>query len=396
MNVRATVMDLRDAGAGLPCFATVEALIETLRPVEPVYALFPEKFRAARRRFAGFSGDTLYAVKANPAPPVLDLVYAAGTRHFDAASLPEIELVRGRYPDAICHFMAPVRLPGTARIAFEEHGVRDFVVDCDFELDKLLAETGGGGNCRIFVRIATRPGGAAFDLSGKFGATAEDAARLLRRIDNAGARPALTFHVGSQCLRPLSYARAIEVARRTATLAGVEIAALDLGGGFPAPYPGQDLSPFPAYFAAIGEALSELPNAGKLSVLCEPGRALCAEGVSLVTQVVLRKRDKLYINDGVYGSFDELTLPDSTTDYHTSVFAPDANGRAVVKSGVDVAFSIYGPTCDTLDVLPRTFLLPGSIAAGDFIVFESIGAYSCAVRTNFNGFLPDRFAIVGE
>jgi ornithine decarboxylase len=154
MNVRADIRDPHPA-AVLPRFATVESLIGAMRPVEPVYALFPEKFRAARRRFADFSGDTLYAVKANPAPAVLDLVYSAGTRHFDTASLAEIELVRGRYSDTICHFMAPVRLPGAARTAFEDHGVRDFVVDCDYELGKLLAETDGGRDCRIFVRLAT-------------------------------------------------------------------------------------------------------------------------------------------------------------------------------------------------------------------------------------------------
>src|SRR5438552_1423742 len=127
MNVRATVMDLPLAGAALPCFATVESLIERMRPVEPVYVLFPKKFRIARRRFADFPCDTLYAVKANPAPAVLDLVHAAGTRHFDTASLPDVTMVRVRYSDAICHFMAPVRMAGTARVAFEEHDIRDFV-----------------------------------------------------------------------------------------------------------------------------------------------------------------------------------------------------------------------------------------------------------------------------
>ena len=389
-------MDIDQAGGALPRFATVESLIETLRPVQPVYALFPDKFCIARRRFAEFPGDTLYAVKANPAPPVLDLVHAAGTRHFDTASLPEIELVRGRCPGAICHFMAPVRLPGTASVAYAEHDIRDFVVDCDFELDKLLAETNGGRDCRIFVRIATQPGGAVFDLSGKFGTTAGKAVWLLRRIAKVGAKPALTFHVGSQCLSPLSYARAIELACRTATMAGVELAALDVGGGFPAPYPGQDVPPYAGYFAAIGEPLARLPNAANLSLLCKPGRALTAEGVSLVTQVVLRKGDKLYLNDGVYGSFDELTLPGSTTDYRTCVLSLDAKGHAVVKSAAASAFRVYGPTCDTLDVLPQPFRLPGTIAPGDFIVFESIGAYSYAVRTNFNGFLPDRFAIIGD
>src|SRR5947208_6348287 len=127
--------------AAMPRFATVEELIARERPVLPVYCLFPERFETAAQRFRALPGDALYAVKANPAPQVLDLVYAAGTRHFDTASLAEIELVRGRFPDATCHFMAPVRLPGTARIAFGQHDIRDFVVDCDFELDKLLGET---------------------------------------------------------------------------------------------------------------------------------------------------------------------------------------------------------------------------------------------------------------
>jgi len=110
--------------------------------------------------------------------------------------------------------------------------------------------------------------------------------------------------------------------------------------------------------------------------------------VSLVTQVVLRKGDRLYLNDGIYGSFDELTLPGSNTDYPISVYALDANGCAVRKSAAGLALRPYGPSCDTVDVLPRPFLRPQTIAQGDFIVFDSLGAYSCAVRTNFNGFLP--------
>ncbi|MGH6889559.1 MAG: type III PLP-dependent enzyme [Rhizomicrobium sp.] len=390
-------MNLRIADPTLPHFATVEALIEKEKPVEPVYVLFPEKFRIAASRFLErFPGETLYAVKANPAPQVLDFVYASGIRHFDTASLPEIELVSGRFPDAQCHFMAPVRLPGTARIAYERHGVRDFVVDCDLELDKVLSETHCGEDCRIFVRLSTPLGGAVLELSSKFGTTSEDAARLLRRVAQSGAAPALTFHVGSQCLSPFSYAQAIEIARRTAALSGIDIVALDIGGGFPGPYPGQDVPPYHWYFDTICEALASMPGAEKLSLLCEPGRALIAEGVSLVAQVVLRKGDKLYMNDGIYGSFDELTLPGWTTDYHAHVVALDAKGRATAKQGAQTAFRVYGPTCDTLDVLPRPLMLPESITPGDFIVFESIGAYSYAVRTNFNGFLPDRWALVGN
>ncbi|HTT84664.1 MAG TPA: hypothetical protein VMF67_14390 [Rhizomicrobium sp.] len=389
-------MNLRATDTALPRFGSVEQLIETLRPGEPVYVLFPEKFRIAARRFLdAFPGDTLYAVKANPAPRVLEFVYASGIRHFDTASLAEIEMVRGLFPDAQCHFMAPVRLPGTAAIAHSRHGVRDFVVDCDFELDKLLSETKGAMGCRIFVRLSTPLGGAVLELSSKFGTTVDDAARLLKRVAEAGAAPALTFHVGSQCLSPFSYAQAIEMARRTAALADIDIVALDIGGGFPGPYPGQDVPPYHWYFDTIREAVATLPNARELSLLCEPGRALIAEGVSLVAQVVLRKGDKLYMNDGIYGSFDELTLPGWTTDYHTRVLALDTKGRALTESAADTAFRVYGPTCDTLDVLPRPLMLPETVGPGDFIVFESIGAYSYAVRTSFNGFLPDRWAIVG-
>ncbi|HTK78865.1 MAG TPA: hypothetical protein VL286_00355 [Rhizomicrobium sp.] len=378
----------------LPRYASVEDLIERARPTLPVYCLFPEKFAAAAKRFEAFPGDVLYAVKANPAPLVLDQVYAAGIRHFDTASLGEIELVRGRFPDAQCHFMAPVRIADTAHTAFHKHGVTDYVIDCDFELDKLLAETDRGKRLRIFVRIATPLGGALLELSSKFGTTPEDAARLLKRVADAGAAPAITFHVGSQCLSPFSYAQAIEMARRTAALAGMKIAALDIGGGFPGPYHNNDVPPFHWYFDTIREALATLP--GKPNVLCEPGRALIAEGVSLVTQVILRKDDKLYLNDGIYGSFDELTLPGWTADYPLRVFSLDSGGHAVQEPDGHTPFRVYGPTCDTLDVLPRPLMLPENIKAGDFIVVDAIGAYSVALRTNFNGFYPDQWAIVGN
>jgi ornithine decarboxylase len=255
-------------------------------------------------------------------------------------------------------------------------------------------ETGNAKDLRIFVRISTPLGGALLELSSKFGTTIEDAARLLKRVAQAGATPGVTFHVGSQCLSPFSYAQAIEMARRTAALAEIELAALDIGGGFPGPYHNNDVPPYPWYFDTIREAVATLPGNPKL--LCEPGRALIAEGVSLVTQVVLRKDDKLYLNDGIYGSFDELTLPGWTADYPLRVFALDSEERAVLQPLGHTPFRVYGPTCDTLDVLPRPLMLPGKIKPGDFIVVDAIGAYSVALRTAFNGFYPDSWAIIGN
>ena len=164
-------------------FGTIEQAIAKMKPGEPVYCIFPEKFAVAARRFLdGFPGDALYAIKANPAPHVLDQVWAAGIRHFDTASVPEIEIVKTRYPDAHCHFMNPVRANGTAKKAFEQYGVTDYVVDCDYELDKLIAETKTPKKLRIFVRIATPLGGALLELSSKFGCTPEEAGHLLKRV----------------------------------------------------------------------------------------------------------------------------------------------------------------------------------------------------------------------
>ena len=379
----------------LPRFATIAEVIEKTKPGEPTYVIHPSKFAEAAKRFtSSFPGDTLFAIKANPHPLVLDQVWAGGIRHFDTASIPEIELVKSRYPEAICHFMAPVRANGAAKLSFEKYGVTDYVIDCDYELDKLLAETGNPKKLRIFVRIATPLGGALLELSSKFGTTPEEAAKLLKRVADSGAAPCVTFHVGSQCLSPFSYAQAIEMARRTAEIAGVELAALDVGGGFPGPYNNNDVPPYHWYFDTIKESLASM--AKPMPVICEPGRALIAEGLSLITQVILRKGDSLYMNDGVYGSFDELTLPGWTGDYVHRTFTADAKGKVTEKPAGHKAFRVFGPTCDTLDVLPRPLALPDDIGPGDWIVFESIGAYSVAVRTNFNGFFPDNWVVVGN
>jgi ornithine decarboxylase len=380
---------------GLAHYSSVAAFLQAEKPEFPAYLIYPARFRAMAKSFLdSFPGTTMYAVKANPAPHVLDQIYAAGIRHFDTASLAEIALIRARYPEAHCHFMAPVRIPGTARDAAREYGVRDFVIDCDDELDKLLRETEGVKGLRIFVRIATPLGGALLELSSKFGATPEEGARLLKRVKASGAAAALTFHVGSQCLSPFSYAQAVEMVRRSAMASGVPIMALDIGGGFPNPYPGNEVPPSHWFFDTIKEAITTFTLEPKGELLCEPGRALCAQGLSLVTRVILRKDDKLYLNDGIYGSFDELTLPGWTAGYSHRVLMTSPDGRVRERSGEAKPFKVFGPTCDTLDVLPKPLLLPQGVQQGDYIFFENVGAYSAAVRTHFNGFFPDDWAVI--
>jgi len=378
----------------LPRFASALKAIESLKPVEPLYLIHPEKFATAAKTFLdGFPGDVLYAVKSNPHPVALTNLWNAGIRHFDTASLGEIETVKGLFAGAICHFMAPVRLPGQAKVAFEKHGVTDFVVDSEAELDKLLAEVGNPKKLRIFVRLVAQLGGALLEMSSKYGCRPEEAAKLLKQVRVAGAAPCLTFHVGSQCLSPFSYAQAIEIAQRTITLSGVEIAALDVGGGFPAAYSGQEPPPYHWFFDMIKEALNSLGRPD-LNVMCEPGRALCAPGLSLVTQVVMRRGDRLYMNDGIYGSFDEQRFASFDEDYPPSGITLDAKGKAKLLSSEKRPFRAYGPTCDSADVLPRPVMLPNGIASGDYILFDAMGAYTVSSRSNFNGYYPDSWAVI--
>jgi ornithine decarboxylase len=381
----------------LPRFASVADLIARERPALPVYAILPAAFDSAAKAFIdGFPGETMYAVKANNALPILDRVYGAGIRHFDVASLPEVKLIRQRYPDAKSSFMAPVRIRGAASEAYRKYGVRDFALDSLDELDTLLRETGAEDDravargLTLYVRISVPADGALIELSSKFGASINDGAYLLQRIVEAGARPALTFHVGSQCLHPRAYQAALKRCGEAIRQAGIELAAIDVGGGFPGYYPNITVPPLEEYFAAVKEGVRALKLPKDCAVYCEPGRALVADGLSVVTQVSLRRDHTLYINDGIYGSLNEYALKNWPVRFPMRVYA-DAGQRIAEKTGRVAPFKIFGPTCDTLDVLHYQLDLPETVAAGDWIEFRKLGAYSCSLRTHFNGFYPDTF-----
>jgi len=187
LRFRGAVAPLRRNAAsaprsGVPALPRrVDEIVARLRPEEPLHCLRPAAIEGAARAFLdAFPGETLYAVKCNPQPAVLRALRRGGVQRFDCASIGEVRLVRSMFDDAPIAFMHPVKPRTAIREAWERHGVRDFVLDSAEELEKILEETGGGEGIGLVVRLALPKGGAVYDLSGKFGAPAEEAAALLR------------------------------------------------------------------------------------------------------------------------------------------------------------------------------------------------------------------------
>lgn len=370
----------------LESFPSAAAMVRSRRPSRPVYCLYPRLLRGLARRFLeGFPGEVLFAVKANPEPRVLRQLHGAGVRHFDTASLEEIALVRNLLPDAQCYFMAPSKLVGAAAAAYRDYGVRHFVADHDSEVARLLAVT--GADATIHIRMKAHSKESIYELSSKFGVEEAEAAVLLRQVAAAGRRPGLAFNVGSMCLHPDAYSRAIAAAGKVVADSGVEIASLDVGGGFPSPYPGLEVPPPEDFFAAITQAAGSAGLPADSVLLCEPGRALVAEGQSLVVQVILIKGDQVFLNDGIYGSLSEPGWSRRLVTFPVTAIRPEG-----ALAADDRDFAIAGPTCDTGDVLPVRFTLPADIRVGDWIEIGRVGAYSNAMRTHFNGFHPDDWA----
>jgi ornithine decarboxylase len=358
-----------------------EMLTET-NPIDPVYCVYPHVYRKTAEEFLqGFPGRVLYAIKANNDPKVLRALFDAGISHVDCASLQEIKEAKAVDENAVCYFMNPVRLRGAARSAQQDYGVRHFVIDHASGLGPLLEEI-DPNNSVIFVRLAVHHESAMVDLSSKYGATGDETLAILQAVADCGAEPALAFNVGSHVMSPDAYVHAIKTAIEVLERLPFKLRLIDIGGGYAKSYPGFTAPPISEYLAAIVKAAKfSLADNGEL--LAEPGRALAAPGLSAVVEVLLRKDDKLYINDGLYGAFWELRY-----DAHDR-YASRAIRNGAPLEGKTQPFQLLGPTCDSDDKLSATIDLPGDIAVGDYIEFGAIGAYSLSGRSDFNGFFSD-------
>jgi ornithine decarboxylase len=331
-----------------------------------------------------FQGDVFYAVKANPSPWVIKALAKAGVRSFDVASIPEIELVAKHAPGARMAFMHPVKSRKAIAEAYHEYGVKTFALDTHEELAKILEATDGADDLTLIVRLAVQAEGASYSLSGKFGVDLHEAPSLLLAARRATQdRMGVSFHVGSQCMRPTAYQAAMAQASRAIVRAGVVVDVVDVGGGFPSIYPGMVPPDMDDYFDSIRRGFAEMMVTEDCELWCEPGRALVAEASSILTKVELKKADAIYLNDGSYGSlFDaaHVKWPFPVKLYR----AEDGEAREV--EGALKPFRFYGPTCDSLDHMPGPFWLPEDVREGDYIEIGMLGAYGVAMNTRFNGF----------
>lgn len=363
--------------------------IANQRPVQPVTLTRPHAASRAARFFAEkFPGRSMYAVKANPSPDLLRVLWDSGITHFDVASIAEVRLVASTLPDATLCFMHPVKAEEAIAEAYFDHGVRVFSLDSVEELEKIVGATNGATDLTLCVRLRVSSDHSKLSLASKFGVGPGESKPLLIAARQVADALGICFHVGSQAMSPDAYANAMERVRAAIVDAGVTVDVIDVGGGFPSSYPGMEPPPLERYFATIHRAFESLPVSYSSELWCEPGRALCAEYSSIVVRVEKRRGSELYINDGAYGALFDAA--------HIGWRFPVQLLREPDSNAKDVEFSFYGPTCDDMDHMAGPFLLPADIRAGDYIEIGMLGAYGAAMRTAFNGFGSDRTVIVDD
>jgi ornithine decarboxylase len=361
-------------------------LATALRPVQPVTLIRPHAARRAARFFVErFPGRSLYAVKANPSPDLLRILWEEGVTHYDVASIAEVRLVAEALPGAVLCFMHPVKAEEAIKEAYFTYGVRTFSLDTEEELDKIIRATATGGvaptDLNLLVRIRVSSEHSKLSLAAKFGADPAEMKALMMAARQAADALGICFHVGSQAMTPAAYSEAMERVRAAIVEAAVTVDIVDVGGGFPSCYPGMEPPPLEAYFEVIHNAFESLPVSYSSELWCEPGRALCAEYASVLVRVEKRRGNELYINDGAYGALFDAA--------HIGWRFPVRLVRAGGSDARPMGFSFYGPTCDDLDHMAGPFMLPADVEAGDYVEIGMLGAYGCAMRTGFNGFGSD-------
>jgi ornithine decarboxylase len=325
-----------------------------------------------------------YAIKAFPHPEILRILGQQGC-HFDVASEGEIELLKPlQVSGRKTIHTHPIKKSSDIKAALRG-GSTTFVVDNIDELKKLLSYRNRVG---VLLRVSFRSPSASVDLSRKFGCTIDQVEEIVHGADQLGIHiRGLSFHVGSQSLKPDMHVEAIRQCGKLMEQINCEarhpMNVLDIGGGFPVDYSGSQPD-IEAYFAPIREALNDLPD--DLDLIAEPGRFLVAPAVTGIASItgLARRGDYqwYYLDDGIYGSysgqiFDHVLYP-------LQIFNDDPDRQAAILSG---------PTCDSIDIVAEDIPLP-KLQEGDLVIGHMMGAYTAATSTRFNSIDLARIVMV--
>ena len=365
-------------------FKSVEDLINQLKPNDPVYCIRKQPiFNASKFFQKEFPGKILYAVKTNPNEEVLRTIIESGINQFDVASIKEIETIKKLNKYAKCSYMHTVKSRENIKEAYFKYGIKTFALDSKDELIKIIETTNYAKDLELFVRVSVSNEHAEIDLSKKFGVVSSEATGLFRLTKQYSKKIGISFHVGSQCMHPISYTKGIEEIGKIIKKTKIIPDYINVGGGFPTIYPDLISQPMLNYFNEIKSGLNKLKFDKMPEVICEPGRAIVAESGSTIVRVILRKKQKLFINDGTYGTLFDAGVPNIV--YPSKLITQN---RIVSKKMT--AFDFYGPTCDSLDYMKGPFLLPNNVKEGDYIELGQLGAYGLTFRTEFNGFYSDQ------
>ena len=327
-----------------------------------------------------------YAVKANPAAPILQRLVSLGSR-FDAASFEEIALclAAGAAPDVISYGNT-IKKADAIRRAFAA-GVTMFAFDSGEELEKLARHAPGS---RVYCRLLVENDGAEWPLSRKFGTSAVRAVELMIRARELGLDPyGLSFHVGSQQTSTAAYEAAIgKVAMLFTDLAdaGIQIRMLNVGGGFPTRYR-DEVPEIGAFANAIMHAMTEHFGNALPEMLVEPGRFMVGDAGVICSEVVLVARKGpddpvrwVYLDIGRFGG-----LAETEGEAVKYLITTDRDGEATGP------VAIAGPSCDSVDTLYErsNYRLPLALQSGDRVLLHATGAYVTTYASQgFNGYAP--------
>ncbi len=350
----------------------------------PALFLSESRLRSAYRALAlSLPGVELYyAVKSNCDPAIIAILNSENS-FFDICSNGEIDIVRNAGICAgRCIHTHPIKRESDIRYALD-FGVDTFVVDNEDELLKFIPYK---NRCGLLVRMSIQNPGCLVNLSHKFGEAPEHTFNLIKKGHDLGLRiKGISFHPGSQNENALKYIEALEYCRdicRQAALSGIAIEVIDIGGGFPISYLAS-VMPIANFCQPINEYLTRYFS--NYRIIAEPGRVISGPSVSLATTVIGRSMRNgawwYYLDEGMYGSFSGKMYDHA--DYP----------MVVSRSGERHNSVLAGPTCDSIDVLYENIRLP-LLQIGDVLLFESMGAYTSASASDFNGFPRAKIVVV--